>query len=395
MPNQLGGYDLTIFVNEALRFLRLRLGIAGRINRGYNPQPTQKGRTIQIPVRSSFTAQDAPSDPQNIDAGQVDVTLDHWKEVKFALPDDEGQFTEERIIEDHVEPAAYALAADVETRLAALYTQVPWAVDRTSDVVADIIAVRQRLADNGAPMTDRMLHLAVDHTTEAALLNTDIFKSAQIVGGTDNQDALMEGFLGRRFGFEIFADGVLPAHTSGTVVSAGSDIAGALTADADQGATQIAIGSLSGTQTLVKGDSFVIAGHTQRYTVQANKALVDGAATIDIFPALAQDYDSGAVVTFEKGDEAAIHADAFGVNLGFHRDWATMATAPLQSHRGSRQAAAQGIQVETIADDETGIILRGRMWYDPDLSRLMTAFDLLYGFKVLDPNLATLLRRDV
>ena len=395
MANKLGGYDLTMFMQEALAFLHLRLGIAARIHRGYDPNPQQRGSTIVIPVRGNFEVRDAPSTAQDIAAGEAKITLDHWKEVKFALPDNEGQFTEDRIVEDHIRPAAYALAEDIDTRLAGLYTKVPYAYDRGADVIDDIVDVRELMANQGVPLNDGMLHLGVDHRTEADLLKTDVFRSAQVVGGTANQDALFNGSLGRRFGFEIFANGVIQSHTSGTVVSAGTDVAGALNGAAVAGAETVSIDGLSGTETLKAGDSFVIAGNAQRYVVTADRTLAAGAhASVPVFPALVQDYADNAVVTFEDGSGGAVHADSFSANLAFHKDWAALATAPLQDQAGSAQARAQGIQVEVINDPDTNISLRGRMWYDADNSRTVTALDILYGFDVLQPNMAALLRRD-
>ena len=395
MPNRLGGYDLTIFMQEALMALRLRLGLAGRIHRGYDPTPQQKGSTIVIPVRGEFVVRDAPSLAQDIDAADAKIKLDHWKEVKFALPDNEGQYTEERIIEDHIEPAAYALASHINGNVANLYKQVPYSYDRTGDVIEDIVDVRERLADQGVPLDDGMLYLGVDHRTEADLLKTDVFRSAQIVGGTGNQASLMDGELGRRFGFNIFASGVMQSHVSGTVVSAGTDAAGALNGAAARGAESLAIDGLSGAETLAVGDSFVIAGNTQRYVVTGAVVLAGGAAAnVGIFPALVQDYGDNTAVTFENGTTAGVHADSYAANLAFHRDFAALATAPLASQGGSRQAEAQGIQVEVINDPDTNLSLRGRMWYDPDNSRTVTALDILYGLSVLNPNMATVLRRD-
>lgn len=394
MANNLGGYDLTIFVQEALRFLRLRLGIGARIHRGYSPNPQQKGSSIRIPVRGTFQVEDAPSDAQDIDASSVSVPLDNWKEVKFALPDDEGQYAMESIIADHIEPAAYALASYIDGSLAGQYVNVPWHSDLSVASEAalrnSIVMARKQLADNGAPVSDLAnLHLAVDHTLEADLLKSDFMSMFNVTGGTVNQASLLQGFLGQRFGLNMHAHGFIPTHTSGTVISAGTDNVGTLNGNHSKGATAIAVAGFDGTETFVAGDAFVIAGNAQRYVVTANQALTGGGATIQIFPALAQDYTTGAVVTFE--DDSSL-ATSFRANLAYHRDFAALATAPLESQQGSNQARQQGIQVETIVDPETRIALRGRMWYDPDLSQLVTAFDILYGIKVLNPNLAVRLR---
>jgi hypothetical protein len=395
MSNTLGGYDLTIFMQEALIRLHRRLGIASRIHRGYDPSPQRRGSTIVIPVRGEFVVMDAPSTAQDIDAAEAKIKLDQWKEVKFALPDNQGQYTEDRIIEDHIEPAAFALAAYIDAQLAGLYKRVPWFKNQGSDVIDDIVDLREKLADQGVPLNDGRLHLAVDHRNEANLLKTDVFRSAQIVGGTDNQDALMNGQLGRRFGFEIFANGVMQSHASGTVVSAGTDSAGALNGAAAKGAEAVNIDGLSGAETLKEGDSFVIAGNTQRYVVTTGKVLAGGAANgVGVFPALVQDYADNAVVTFENATTAGSHADAYSANLGFHRDFAALAMAPLQDQMGSAQARREGKQVEVINDPETNISLRGRMWYDADNSRTVVALDILFGVAVLNPNMAAVLRRD-
>ena len=78
----------------------------------------------------------------------------------------------------------------------------------------------------------------------------------------------------------------------------------------------------------------------------------------------------------------------------FHRNAFALATAPLSSGAGSEQARRQGIEVEQVSSPESNLSLRARMWYDPDNSRNIMAFDVLYGYTVLDPNLACILRGD-
>ena len=58
--NTLGNYNETFFAQEALIQLEKALGMAGRVYRGYDPNPQVKGSTIQIRRPSSFTAQAAP-----------------------------------------------------------------------------------------------------------------------------------------------------------------------------------------------------------------------------------------------------------------------------------------------------------------------------------------------
>src|SRR5690606_7884611 len=133
--------------------------------------------------------------------------------------------------------------------------------------------------------------------------------------------------------------------------------------------------------------------NTQRYVVAEDVALVDGAATVSIFPALVDDYDNAAVVTFEAA--ASSVADAYHANLMFHRNFAALATSPISNELGSQLASGQGIEVETATDPQHLVILRARRWYDPDNSRTVIAVDMLYGFDTLDVNLACKMRRGV
>ena len=55
----------------------------------------------------------------------MSITLDTWKEVKFGLTDKELTFTKEKIITDHITPAAYALADAIDLSLVGLYARFP------------------------------------------------------------------------------------------------------------------------------------------------------------------------------------------------------------------------------------------------------------------------------
>lgn len=393
MPNILGGYDLTFFANEALIQLEQALGFAARTHRGYEPTPQQRGSDISIPKPSTFSAKDAPSSDQDVDADEVKITLNQWREVKFALTDKELHYSEDRIIEDHIRPAAYALALDVGQKMAGLYVDVPWDVDvDTSTIKNNLINPRKILRQNGAPLDDGMVHLGADANLEADLLGADFMSNAD-VGGEAGEETLMRGTLGRRLGVEMFADGTIQEHTSGTVISAGNDNALALNGAATEGDTTIDVDGGNASETLKAGDSFVIAGNRQRYVVTEDKALSTGSATgVKIAPALVQDYSDGSAVTFDDGTG---NGDNFYANLMFHRNAFALGTAPIQGELGTEQARRQGIQVENVNSEESNLALRSRLWYDADNSKTVVALDILYGYKTLDRNLAVRVRGDV
>ena len=377
MSNTLGNYDPIFYAQEALIALNKALGMAGRVHRGYDPNPQQKGSVINITRPSVFEATEVNTTTggttQAVTPENVSITLDTWKEVKFGLTDKELTFTKEKIITDHITPAAYALADAIDLSLVGLYKKIPWkeAISSTP-VVADITGVRKALFNNKVPMND--LHFMVDGSVEAGLLALTAFATADGSGqaGVDTQ---LRGSLGTRYGFEFFANQNTPAHLSGTM----ADTAGALNADADKGATSIVIKSLTDTQTLKAGDIIKITGDAQQYVVTGDKT-ISSATTVGIYPALAQKNLADAVVTviLPSGTGATKNQC-----LAFHRHAFALAMAPL-SDMGGRL----GAQIATVADPVTNLSIRSRLWYEGNTSTVKVALDALWGVQVLNPNLA-------
>lgn len=377
MSNTLGNYDPIFYAQEALIALNKALGMAGRVHRGYDPNPQQKGSVINITRPSVFEATEVNTTTggttQELTPENVSITLDTWKEVKFSLTDKELTFTKEKIITDHITPAAYALADAIDLSLVGLYKKIPWkeAISATP-VVTDITGVRRALFNNKVPMND--LHFMVDGDVEAGLLALSAFATADGSGqaGIDTQ---LRGSLGTRYGFEFFANQNTPAHTSGTM----ADTAGALNADADKGATSIVIKSLTDNQTLKIGDIIKITGDAQQYVVTADYT-ISSATTVAIYPALAKKNLADALVTviLPSGTGATKNQC-----LAFHRHAFALAMAPL-SDMGGRL----GAQIATVADPVTNLSIRSRLWYEGDTSTVKVALDALWGVQVLNPNLA-------
>jgi hypothetical protein len=376
MANTLGPYDPLFYAQEGLAALRQNLRWANRVYRGLDRSPQDKGSIIQITRPATFVAQDAPSTAQDINVSSIDVRLDQWKEVKFALTDKELTFTKEKIIEDHIGPAGYALALDIDTKLASMAAEVPWFIDVTNPAgVADITAARRNLLQRGVP-TDR-LNMIIDPQLESEFLNLTAFSQAQ--GAADTGVATQRtGSLGVKFGFEIAGSNNVRTHVAGVA----ADSVGALVGAHAAGATVIAFNGVTAAGTFKRGDTFVIAGHTQRYAL-LNDVTADGTGAVtgaQVSPALAAGYAGGAVVTFSLMNHVQ--------NLAFHRDFAALAMAPLTTI--GREL--MGARIETVVDEESGIALRARMFYVGDQSKVYVALDVLYGYRVLNPNMAVVLR---
>lgn len=370
MANTLSVYDPLFYAQEAIIQLHKNLGMAGRVHRGYDKSPQQKGSVISISRPSTFTALAAPQTAQALTAGEVQIVLDQWYEVKFALTDKELTFTTEKIIQDHIGPAAYAIADKIDSQLALLYRDIPWSNTNGSPVVvADFTANRRILNTNNAPTDQR--HIMLSPTQEEEALNLSAFSQHQGAGdqGTQTQ---MRGTLGMKYGFEVFMNQNVQTHTAG--VSA--DATGALVGAHAAGGTTVAFDGVTSAGTFKRGDSFVIAGNSQRYVFTADATASSGAvAATNITPALVQAYDDDAVITITllSGEQG----------LGFHRNAFALAMAPL-----SEMGDGKGASIATVTDPVTGLSLRARVFYVGDTSTNYVSIDALWGIKTLDPNLA-------
>jgi hypothetical protein len=402
MANTLGNYKPEFYAQEALIQLFKALGMAGRVHRGAeqerNGAGNQKGDTINLKRPTKFTAQEhvvgTGSTTQDVIGENVSIVLNNHQEVKYKLTDRELAYTTEQIINDHITPAAYALADKIDQDLHQLGSKVgPKAFISGTASSAFITGPRKVLRNNEVPMDSGMVHYLVDSGLEAAFLDLGIFHEARITGEGANQAALMNGSLGQRFGVEVFAtqnaDVDVAALTSTATASNGSgdnvlavNNAGGYSANV----STIAVNGGTGSQTLQIGDTFTIAGDPTVYTLTANTTLSGGAGTITFYPALRRNTANGAVVTFKLLN--AIEEAAHVRNLMFHRNAFALAFAPLPMTGDGR-----GAEMATVTDPTTGLSVRARMWYDGATASNFVALDALYGTQVLDPMLAVQVKR--
>ena len=379
MPNTLGYYSPEFYANETLIHLRKVLGMAQRVHTGFDEERRAfgLGEYINIRTPSTFVAQEGSITVQDITTKTTQIRLNRYPEVRFAVPDNEYAYTGERIISDHIAPAAYALADNLDQSLIALYKDIPWLHDYGTATDHQVVTGMYAVAfNNQAPMMDPNWHLQVDCTLQMGFQNSDMFKAASMAG-EGNNETLFNGSLGRRYGIEIYANQnatVAGTHTVGTIIS-GADQAGALTANLAAGATTMALGSMAATETLKAGDTFSIAGNTQRYAVTADATMVGGAANVSFTPAAVQAYSSGAVVTFYVQATGAVQ------QLLYHRNAFALAFAQLPDN-------LEGTAVSVATDPVTGMSVRARRWTDNSNKQQLVGLDMLYGVKTLTPNLA-------
>lgn len=379
MANALGYYNPVFYANEALIQLEKALGMAGRVYRGYEGERTarfNRGDTINIRRPTTFTAQDAPSSAVDLNPDSVQITLNQWKEVKFGLTDKELAFTSEQIIDEHIRPAAVAIADNIDQALCGMYTDVPWYYTTNStpgSAVSDLTGPRKVMFDNAVPLSDpNMLHYMVDSAMEQNLLNNSAFTQWQ-GAGNDAVNAQMSGTLGRKFGFNFFANQNAKTHTTTAVTNTTPAVA-----TTAAGATSVALSATTLTGTLKKGDIITFSNQTQQYAVTADVTASGNAATVSITPPLKTGITNGSTTW------AAVQAAVDGVQrMAFHRNAFALCLAPLPE-----TGNGLGANIATVTDPITKLSIRSRIFYEGNNSKVFVALDVLYGFKTLDPNMA-------
>lgn len=374
VSNVLGNYTPVMYANEALEALQYSLGMARGIHRDFDKDSKERWETIKIRRPSVFASQDEPSTIQDLNTDSLQLTLNKWRGVRFALSDKELTISSDKIIEDHIQPAAYEIARDIDADLMTLIPQVPWVTQAGGTfALADLTAPRQVLFDNGVPQQNRSL--MVNGAMEAKILG--VLGGANIMGaGVDG--ARRTGDIGQLYNFNVFANQQTPTFTTTTA----TDADGTVTGVNAKGVSTIAIGGVTiNLSPFVRaGDTFVIAGNRQRYAVTAN-ANSDGAgaASITFYPPLAAATAGAEIINFDKRS-----GGAKDVNLAYYKNFAALGMAPL-STKGEEMG---GVRMAVATDDKTGLALRSRMWYDANLSKVVVSIDALWGKLLLDPNMA-------
>lgn len=386
-------YDPIFYAQEALAQVELAMGMAGRVYRGFDEEKKSatKGSVISIRKPSNFVVTEGGAGNfQDINTDAITMTVDNWKEVKFKLTDKEIALHQDVIIEDHIRPAAYALAKYVNTKVAEQALMIPWVYDMPENGVIsdqDIIGPRQVIRHNTGDMIDSgMLHFGFDDVVEGKLLGLDIFKNASVAGDNNNK-AIFNGSLGVRYNIENFVDQTLPVVAGGSIVSA-TDREGTISA-ALKGATSVSVAALEASATIKAGDTFVLAGNEQRYVATADVTLsAAGAGSVPIYPSLVQDYADGTTITFESA--ASTNAEKYSANVMFHKNAFALAFAPLPEIGNGI-----GARMATITDPKTKISIRSRVAYYDKEATIGITLDILFGCKTINDKYGCRVRRKV
>lgn len=194
-----------IIAREALMVLRNNAVMANLVHRDYsNEFIAGVGDTITIRKPATFEAKEYAGsiDVQDATENSVSVKMDKHLDVSFAVTSKQLTMDIEDFSKQLLVPAMQAFQDKIDSYLLGLSADITNKVTATGVMQNDIVDARKHLTTAAAPLTERRFVYGSD--TEAELLKTDLFISAEKVG--DEGTALREASLGRKFGMDFYVD---------------------------------------------------------------------------------------------------------------------------------------------------------------------------------------------
>lgn len=339
------------------------------VNSDYQGAAQERNSVINVPIPSAITAlavTPGVTPPATADMAPTTapITLDQWYEAPFYLTDNDLMQVMNGTIAMQASEAIKALANQVNGFILGQYKgfygvsgaagTTPFATDTTAASNA-----RKALNKQLCPPGDRRIVLDMD--AEGNAITLPLFQQANTAGTTTTQ---VEGVIGRKVGFDWYADQQVPTHTS-TALSAGALTVNGVNA---AGAKTVSLAKATNAAPLVKGDILTIASKT--YVVTADTTLGVGNTAVPIYPGL---------VAATAGGEAVTLTATHVVNLAFHRDAIAFATRPLL------QVSHPAVISQSAVDPVSGIGLR--LQITREYQRTRFAYDILFGGAVVRPEL--------
>lgn len=391
-----------MITREALRILSNNLTFAMNVNRNYDDQfgrhGAMIGQTVNIRKPAKYLTTVGPV--VNIQAQNetyVPLVLNNQWQVSLSFTSAEMSLSIDDFSERVIKPAIVNLANTVDAygfaQLNSIYnaTGTPGVALSNNKTFLDAGTV---LDLNLAPRDD-MRTMLVDPATQAfAVYNgTTLFNPAAVIS-----DQYIAGQMGDAYGFNWFMDQQIPTHTVGTY--GGSPIVNGLN---QTGSSLITNGWTATTTSLNVGDIFTIGNvfrvndqskaaqtQLQQFVVTAQTVTdSSGNSTISISPPI-QDATFGAqqnVSVAATTNDVITVLGASGVtsqqSVAFHRDAFVLGIAPLVV------PPAGVVQAGVETDPQTGLSIRMIMSYDIRSDQFITRFDILGGWAILYPQLAT------
>ena len=356
---------------ESLLRLRNNLVMRELVYSDHSGEYAQKGDTVNVRMPATFQAEDFSSSisEQAVKEGAVPVKLDRIADVSVDITSKELTLNVQDFGFQVAEGAMQALAQKIDADLLELYADIPYVAGGATpgnlpNALADIAGARQVLNEQGAPFGNRSA--VWNPATEANLIILDAIVGADKSGSTA---ALREAAVGRVLGFENYMGQNVHTHTKGTLAIQDGKTEILPDGAHTVGATTLKLKQVENGGKAVKGDLIDIAGKGRFVVTAESAAAASNKVELSVYPAL----------PVLAGTEAVTLVDSHVANLAFHRNAFAFVNRPMALPLGGAAGA-----VETFE----GISLRVTMGYAMLSKKNTISFDVLYGCKTLQPELA-------
>lgn len=393
---------IDMITREYLNILENTLVVTRNVNRQYDSSFAQTGAkigsTLRIRLPNRYTvANTATLQVQPTDNQYTTLTVSNRAQCSVSFTSEEQTMKLDDYSEAILKPAASQVAAYIDADVCAgVYKQIynsvgtPGTTPSTSLVMLQAQAL---LNKSGATMMPRFF--TVNPDAQAALVEgaKGLFNPQG-----DISSQYKTGTVGKNvYNFdEVVMSQSIANHTTGSRSTSDTIVVnGTVTT---QGQTTLSFDGGTGSATVLEGDVFTIAGvyavnpqtrqstgSLQQFVVRESSTASGGAWTnVTVSPAMYTQEQQLATITAFPQDGAALTfmgaaSTSYPQNLVYHRDAITFATVDLVMPNGVNMASRQV---------HNGISMRIVSFYDGVNDTLPCRTDVLYGYKVIRPEMA-------
>jgi hypothetical protein len=384
-------------LDKSLMILENNLAFSGRVNKEYSDEFAVKGAkvgstvNVRKPVR--FVGTTGPAlNIENVVETVVPVTLDTQFHVDFTFSSQELTLNIDDFADRYLKPAMATIANKIDFDGLGLYTSVANQVGTagtTPNDIATLLAAGTRLDQEATPR-DGQRTVVWDPAANGSMVKAaaGLFNAPRPIS-----DQYESGIFVPALGFDIGMDQNIRQATAGTRTN------GTVSGAGQTGSTLLVTGLGAG-GTVAAGDTFTIAGvfavnpqsrqstRVLRQFTVTSPATADGSgnATLSIFPAINTAASNQQYQTVSAGpaNAAAITWDVaastqYTVNMAYHKNAFTLATADLQMPEGVDFAGRR---------NHKGISMRIVRQYAIGTDTFPCRIDVLYGWRPIYQELA-------
>lgn len=403
--------SIGVIAKEALMVLENELIAAKSVHRGLESEfgnaknGYQTGATVTIKRPTDFTVRSgANASVQDVIEGSTTITVDQQKGVDFAFTSAELTLNIKELSERVIKPAMVQLANKIDSDVLSLAAKAPnWVgtPGQTINSFQDFAPAPQRLDEQAVMSDGRTAILSpADHW---GMLGTQT--NLYIQGAAS--DAYRKGDLGRIGGVDTFMSQNVQTVTTGSragsilidlsITSATIDYA----AVKDTMIQTIHMDAFTNaTDTVKAGEVFTIAGvyavnpvtkarlpWLKQFTVVSDATCSSNETDVVIYPAMIwtgafKNVDVVGVSDLNNQSVSFLGSasTSYAQNLVFHKNAFALAIVPMVSPPGAKDVARESYK---------GTSVRLIPFYNGSTDVSTMRLDVLYGFKALDPRLAT------